>query len=110
VKINYKTKKLEKTFNDDRKLIKEHGQLAKKLKQRKNQIESAENLKILSDLPQLRLHPYKGNRIGQWSIDIKNNWRLIFSLDNSNISNITDGGVNLKDITIIKIESVEDPH
>jgi len=110
VKLNYKTKKLEKTFNDERKLIKTYGQLAKKIKQRKNEIVNADNLKVLSELPQLRLHPYKGERAGQWSIDIKDNWRIIFSLDHKPIPTLEDGGVDLINITIIRIESVEDPH
>lgn len=108
--INYKTKKLKKILTDERKLLSEFGQRAKKINQRLNEIKSADDLRMLGELPQLRLHPYKGKREGEWSIDIKDNWRLIFTLDHDPIPTLDDGGVDLTKITIIKIESVEDPH
>lgn len=110
MEINYKNKKLKKNLTDDRKLSKEFGQRAKKIKLRLKEIKSADNLKILGDLPQLRLHPYKGKRKGEWSIDIKDNWRIVFTLDHDPVPTLIDGGVDLTKITIIKIESVEDPH
>lgn len=110
MKINYKTKKLEKSLTDERKLLKEFGQRAKKIKLRLKEIKSANNLKILGELPQLRLHPYKGKREGEWSINIKDNWRLIFTLDHDPIPTLEDGGVDLTKITILRIQSVEDPH
>lgn len=30
------------------------------------------------DLPGFRLHPLKGNRQGQWAIDVSRNWRITF--------------------------------
>lgn len=30
------------------------------------------------DLPGFRLHPLKGDRDGQWSIDVNKNWRITF--------------------------------
>lgn len=110
MKINYKTKKLEQSLTDERKLLKVFGQRAKKIKQRIKEIKSAENLKILGELPQLRLHPYKGKRKGEWSIDIKDNWRIIFTLDHHPLPTLKDGGVDLTKITVIRIESIEDPH
>lgn len=97
-------------MTDERKLLREFGQRARKINQRLNEIKSADDLRMLGELPQLRLHPYKGKREGEWSIDIKDNWRLIFTLDHDPIPTLDDGGVDLTKITIIKIESVEDPH
>jgi len=108
--INFKTQKLKKNLTDERKLLKVYGQRAKKINQRIKELRNADNLKVISTLPQLRLHPYKGKREGEWSIDIKDNWRIIFTLDHDPIPTLQDGGVDLKKITIIKIESVEDPH
>lgn len=110
MQINYKTKKLKNSLTDERKLIREYGQIAKKLKQRREELKAAENLKDISLLPSLRLHPYKGSRKGEWSIDIKDNWRLIFEIDQEPIPTVEDGGVNLFKIKIIKIVSIEDPH
>ncbi|VAW29959.1 Toxin HigB, partial [hydrothermal vent metagenome] len=30
------------------------------------------------DLPGFRLHPLKGNKQGQWAIDVNKNWRITF--------------------------------
>ena len=110
MQINYKTKKLKKQLTDERKLIKAYGTLSKKLNQRLEQLAAADNLKIIGLLPPLRLHAYKGARKGEWSIDIKDNWRLIFKIDESQTSKLEGGSINLAAVTIIKITSIEDPH
>jgi len=110
MKISYKSKKLERSFATDRGLIKSYGILAGKIKQRKQQLESADNLWVISQLPALRLHQYKGNRKGTWSIDIHKSWRILFEIEHNPIPTFEDGGVDLKAITIICIKSVEDPH
>lgn len=33
-------------------------------------------------LPGWRLHPMKGDRKGQWAIQVSGNWRLVFEFDN----------------------------
>jgi toxin HigB-1 len=110
VNISFKNNKLEQQLSADQGLAKTFGPLAKKVRQRMTQLKSADNLQIIAENKVLRLHPYKGSRKGEWSIDIQENWRIIFLIDHEPIPTLADGGVNLKEITIIKIESVEDPH
>ena len=33
-------------------------------------------------LPGWRLHPMKGDRKGQWAVQVSGNWRLVFEFDN----------------------------
>jgi len=68
VEISYKNNKLEKALTNDKELIKTYGELAKKIKQRQKELKEAENLLVISQLPALRLHPYRGNRLGEWSV------------------------------------------
>lgn len=110
MELSYKSNKLEKSFTTDKGLAKSYGALAKKIKQRKQQLESAANLEVIALLPVLRLHQYQGDRKGTWSIDIHQNWRILFEINQDPIPTLEDGGVDLKAITIICIESVEDPH
>jgi len=110
VKITYKNNKLEKSLTIDKELIKTYGELAKKIKQRINQLTEADNLSIIAQLPALRLHAYKGGRVGEWSVDIKDNWRIIFEIAHEPVPKLEDGGVNLLVIKAIEIVSVEDPH
>lgn len=109
MKISFKNNKLEKSFTDDRVLAKTYGTMAKKVKQRYEDLKSADNLFVISQYPAMRLHPYQGNS-GIWSIDIFKNQRILFTINQNPIPTLEDGGVNLKAIEIIKIESVEDPH
>lgn len=110
MKLSYKNNKLKKSLTTDKGLVKSYGKLAKKLKQRRIQLESADNLEDISKLPVLRLHQYIGKDKGTWSIDIQENWRILFEINQDPIPSLEDGGIDLKAISIISIESVEDPH
>ena len=109
MEISFKNNKLEKSFIDNKILSKTYGTMAKKVKQRYEDLMSADNLLVISKFPAMRLHPYQGNS-GIWSVDIFKNWRILFTINQDPIPTLEDGGVNLKAIEIIKIESVEDPH
>ena len=108
--LSFKTKKLEKALTTDRGLNRTFGSLAKKIKRRITQLRSAENLEAIAKLPVLRLHQHIGKGKGNWSIDIQKNWRILFTVNQDPIPTKKDGGVRLSAITIIRIESVEDPH
>lgn len=110
MKLSYKNNRLEKSLTTDKGLAKSYGTLAKKIKQRITQLESADNLEVISKLPSLRLHQYLGDRKDIWSIDIYQNWRILFEIDQDPIPSLEDGGVDLKTITNIIIESIKDPH
>lgn len=110
MELSYKNNKLEKSLTTDKGLAKNYGKLAKKIKQRRIQLESADNLDIISKLPVLRLHQHIGKGKGTWSIDIQENWRILFEIDQDPIPTLENGGIDLKAITIISIESIEDPH
>jgi proteic killer suppression protein len=110
MELSYKNNKLKKSLTTDKGLLKLNSRLAKKIKQRRIELESADNLEVISKLPVLRLHQYKGNRKGTWSIEIQENWRILFEVNQDPIPTLEDGRIDLKAITIISIESVEDPH
>ena len=109
MEITFKNNKLEKSFTDVKVLSKTYGTMAKKVKLRYEDLKLADNLFVISQFPAMRLHPYQGNS-GIWSVDIFKNWRILFTINQDPIPTLEDGGVNLKAIEIIKIESVEDPH
>jgi proteic killer suppression protein len=110
MKLSYKNNKLKKSLTTDKGIAKSYGTKAKKVKLRITQLENADNLEVISKLPVLRLHQHMGKGKGTWSIDIQENWRILFEINQDPIPTIEDGGIDLKAITIISIESVEDPH
>ena len=107
--ITYRSKKLEKTLNDDRLLIKVYGSIAKKIKQRHDDLKDAKSLQDIRELPQLGLHQLKGSRKEDWAITVKKNWRLCFQLLEDTPSD-DDGRISYLLITNIEIISVEDYH
>ena len=110
MELSYRNNKLKKSLTTDKGIAKNYGTLAKKIKLRITQLKNADNLEVISKLPVLRLHQHIGKGKGTWSIDIQENWRILFTINQDPIPTLDDGGVDLKAITIISIESVEDPH
>jgi toxin HigB-1 len=40
------------------------------------------------NLSGLRLHRLKGSRIGQWTVWVSGNWRVVFEFDGRNVANV----------------------
>lgn len=79
--IKFKTRQLETCFREYRKARKAFGeQLARKYIQRVNLIQQSQNLDELKKLPALRCHELKGNRKGQYAINLTGFYRLIFKV------------------------------
>lgn len=53
-------------------------------------VESFEDLKNDGFPPNLRLHPLKGDRKGEWAIDIHktSGWRITFQFENKEFFNV----------------------
>jgi len=51
---------------------------------RLTQLNAATRLNDLRLPPSNRLEPLKGNRLGQWSIRINNQWRICFRFEDGN--------------------------
>ena len=50
-------------------------------------LDAAETIEEL-DIPGYRLHPLTGNLKGLWSIRVTGNWRIVFSFENGEASDI----------------------
>jgi proteic killer suppression protein len=50
-------------------------------------LDSAETLEDLNR-PSFRLHPLKGDRKGQWSITVRENWRIVFRFENGSARDV----------------------
>lgn len=78
IEIEFKSAKLKKICEDDKKLTALFGAVnARKIVQRLNQIEAAESLGMLVQYKIGRCHPLKGNRQGQFALDVEQPLRLI---------------------------------
>lgn len=81
MEVQFRTKKLQRQYEHSEVAIKAFGAtIARKYVLRINTIKSARDIDELRALPVLRCHPLKGNRQGQWAMNLTGFFRLIFSL------------------------------
>ena len=77
--ITFTDKRLEELANNDRKRLKEFGKLrAEKIKTRLVQLRFATDLEEVRYLPG-NFHELTNNRKGQWSCDLDQPYRLVFT-------------------------------
>ncbi|HNY28185.1 MAG TPA: type II toxin-antitoxin system RelE/ParE family toxin [Candidatus Sumerlaeota bacterium] len=81
MEILFHTRQLEKQYREYKEVEKSYGrQVARKYIERINIIKQTRDIAELQRLPSLRCHPLKGNREGQWAVNLTGFWRLIFTL------------------------------
>lgn len=55
-------------------------------------------------------HPLKGDRLGQFALDLAGGWRLVFESANDPIPRNLDASIDWSRVTIISIEFIGDYH
>ena len=93
MKVTFRTRKLEREYCNHAIANKAYGtQVARKYIQRIDIIKYTRNIDELSRLPGLRCHPLKGDRHGQFAVNLTGFYRLIFTLhgDALEIANIEE--------------------
>jgi proteic killer suppression protein len=55
-------------------------------------------------------HPLKGDRIGQFALDLAGGWRLVFASAHDPCPTALDGAIDWSQVTIISIEYIGDYH
>lgn len=111
--ITFASSGLEEECNDERLMVRRQGaQRAKLLKRRLFDLKAASTLGIFYPpfRRPARCHELKGNRKGQFSVDLDHPYRLIFKPLNNPLPLLPDGGVNWEKITAIEILGIEDTH
>ncbi len=84
--VTFRTRKLEKCFLLSDQSVRECGaQVGRKYIQRINIIKTTNSLDDLRKLPGIRCHPLKGERTGQYAVNLTGFYRLIFTVDGDTI-------------------------
>ena len=111
MEIYFQTTKLRKQLTTAKEMVATHGRRRARLLQRRlSEIEASPNLYVLSRLPGPRLHPLKGNRRGQMSVDLDHPYRLLFVPDHDPVPELPSGGTDLRAITKVMIIEIADTH
>jgi toxin HigB-1 len=85
--VSFRQKDIERLWRGDRVrgVAQQHEG---KLRAMLTALEEAENVAELGTVPGWRLHPLRGNRKGVWSLTVTRNYRLTFTIERSNVSDI----------------------
>ncbi len=109
--IEFESQKFCKECNDFKLLVRKHGLAqAKKIIQRLDELKAAERLADISHLPPPRLHELTNNWKGFYSVDLNQPYRLLFTPANRPLILKPDGGIDLSQVTAVRIHGVEDTH
>ncbi|MEQ8190033.1 MAG: killer suppression protein [Candidatus Eremiobacterota bacterium] len=108
--IIFEKDKLKEEYNNFKVLVKKYGdKRAKIIRQRLDDLSAAANLEVMRNLPG-RCHELRGDRKWQLSMDAGHPYRLIFMPANEPVPVKSDGGLDWKQVTVIKILGVVDTH
>lgn len=111
MKINFKTKRMEKDLNSSKRLTKKYGSKRVRFIMRRMKVLAAAN--SLADVPRRppeRCHQLSGDRDEQFAVVIKDQWRLVFVPKHESIPRKEDGGIELSQITTIEVIWIGDYH
>jgi len=109
--IYFKTRNLQKICSKENEAVKKLGlKMARKLQQRMMELSAAPCLDDISRLPPSRCHQLKGNRTGQFSVDLDHPYRLIFIPASDPEPEKQDGNLDLAKVDSIEIIDIVDTH
>ena len=105
MEVAYETAKLAQLLADPRSLRRAYGAaVAKRLATRLSSIAAVGSLHELGTMPG-RLHPLKGDRAGQFAMDLPDGWRLILKPAQP-VPLLPDGGIDLRAVTAVTIADI----
>lgn len=106
--IKFKDKKLRELCEKRAVAVKKLGDIcARKLQTRLADIAAASRV---TDLPAGNPHPLKGDRLGQFALDLAGGWRLVFAPANEPILRRDDASIDWSAVTIVCIDYIGDYH
>lgn len=108
LEIRFKDKKLRELCEKRAVAEKKLGSAcARKLRARLDDLDAAERV---SELTSGNPHPLKGDRQGQFALDLHGGWRLVFAPANDPVPARDDRSIDWSLVTIICIEYIGDYH
>ena len=86
MEVRFRTRKLQKRYETSREAERAYGRdVARRYIERINILKQVHDIEELCTMPSLRCHPLKGERQGEWAINLTGFYRLIFTLEGVNL-------------------------
>lgn len=111
MEVLFSSTKLHKECNTEKALRRAWGtENAARIQRRLVELEAAPSLADMFTLPQARCHALVGDHAGQFAVDVKHPYRLIFEPADDPLPRKPDGGLDLNRITKVRILEIKDYH
>lgn len=111
MKVTFKSAKLQKICNNDKRLKQKFGvRCGKLIRQRLSELSAATSLADVCSLLGPHCEELVGDRKGQLSVRVDHPKRIIFRPRNEPTPRKPDGGLNWSEVTEIEIIEIEDYH
>ena len=108
MEVEFKDKKLRELCEKQAVAVKKLGDAcARKLRTRLADLSAAARV---TDLVAGNPHPLKGDRLGQFAVDLAGGWRLVFAPANDPTPRKDDASIDWSAVTIVCIEFIGDYH
>lgn len=108
MEIKFSDKKLRELCEKQAAAVKKLGDAgARKLRARLADLAAASRV---TDLVAGHPHPLKGERLGQFAVDLAGGWRLVFAPANDPVPRRGDASIDWSAVTIVCIEYIGDYH
>jgi proteic killer suppression protein len=86
LKVTFRTRKLQRAFEESARAVREFGpEAGRSYIQRIIIIKAAKSLEDLKVQRSLRCHELQGKRAGQWAMNLTHRFRLVFTMDGSEL-------------------------
>lgn len=109
--IAFAKRRLEKIFNSERALNRQYGaHMARTIAMRMAVLANAGNLSMVPVTKPERRHQLEGKRTGQFAVDLVHPQRLVFAPDHDPVPRREDGGIDIKQVSAVRIIEVVDYH
>lgn len=111
VDIHFKSKKLQRILTNEREITKHYGaDRARLIMRRYFFLEAADNLTQVPNTPPMRMHQLSGRLEGKFAVDVDERWRILFEPASGPVPKREDGGIDLCQISAIRILDITDYH
>lgn len=110
IEISWANRRLEKSCSDDGQGTRRWGtEQWKVLKVRLASLRAAPTLADMRGVPG-NCHALSTDRAGEFAVDLRGPYRLIFEPDHDPVPRLEDGGIDTAQVTDIRIKEVDDYH
>lgn len=110
MEIEFGNKKLARQLGSASEIKRAFGTNSPRVSQRLDEMRSASNLAALQKIPAANCHLLKGNRSGQWSVNISPNFRMIFEPFSDPLPRTESGELDTTKVKVVKIIETVDYH